>query len=177
MARGTKTTEFLKECMSDALIKLMQEKNFSKITVNDITTVAGVGRSTWFRNFVTKSDALTFKLVRLWERWAKEHNLSDHQRFNLDNARDFFRFNYGIRDLLKTIYNAEIQSCIYDAFCVVMMPQYEVSPLECYHSRFYAYGIFGLLEEWVKRDFKETPEEMTGLFYRVMNDRNSGVLV
>lgn len=45
MARGTKTTEFLKECMSDALIKLMQEKNFSKITVNDITTVAGVGRS------------------------------------------------------------------------------------------------------------------------------------
>ena len=90
MARGTKTTEFLKECMSDALIKLMQEKNFSKITVNDITTVAGVGRSTWFRNFVTKSDALTFKLVRLWERWAKEHNLSDHQRFNLDNARDFF---------------------------------------------------------------------------------------
>ena len=124
MARGTKTTEFLKECMSDALIKLMQEKNFSKITVNDITTVAGVGRSTWFRNFVTKSDALTFKLVRLWERWAKEHNLSDHQRFNLDNARDFFRFNYGIRDLLKTIYNAEIQSCIYDAFCVVIVSCY-----------------------------------------------------
>ena len=172
MARGTKTTEFLKECMADALIKLMQEKSIDKIAVTDITELAGVGRSTWFRNFTTKSGALTFKLVRLWERWAEEHRLSDHQRFNLSNANDFFQYNYGIQDLLKTIYKAKMQSCIYDAFCCVMTPQYEASALECYQSRFYAYGLFGLLEEWLKRGFKETPEEMVELFFKVMDDRN-----
>lgn len=172
MARGTKTTEFLKECMSDALIKLMQEKSIDKIAVTDITSLAGVGRSTWFRNFTTKSEALTFKLVRLWERWAEEHNISDHQRINLSNSKDFFQFNYRIRDLLKMIYAAEMQSCIYDAFCIIMMPQYKASALECYQSRFYAYGIFGLLEEWVKRGFKEPPEEMVELFFNVMDYRN-----
>ena len=33
MARGNKTTEFLKECLSDALIQLMREKDFEKNAV------------------------------------------------------------------------------------------------------------------------------------------------
>ncbi|MGN1347465.1 MAG: TetR-like C-terminal domain-containing protein, partial [Acutalibacteraceae bacterium] len=49
---------------------------------------------------------------------------------------------------------------------------YEATALECYQSRFYAYGVFGLLEEWIKRGFKETPEEMEKLFFKVMDDRN-----
>ena len=42
----------------------MKEKPFSKITINDISDAAGVNRSTWFRNFDTKNDALTFKLPK-----------------------------------------------------------------------------------------------------------------
>ena len=44
MARGTKTTDFLKECMADALLKLMKDRNIDKITVTEITSLAGVGR-------------------------------------------------------------------------------------------------------------------------------------
>ena len=29
-----------------------------------------------------------------------------------------------------------------------------------------------LLDEWVKRGFKETPEEMVRIFYAVMDDRS-----
>ena len=36
MARGTKTTDFLKECMADALLKLMKDRNIDKITVTDV---------------------------------------------------------------------------------------------------------------------------------------------
>lgn len=171
MARGTKTTGFLKECMGDTLIQLMREKPFEKITVADITTRAGVGRSTWFRHFATKPEALTYKLECLWKRWMDIRQIPDHHRYNLDNADDFFQFNYAIRDLLQLLYAAEAQTCIYDAFCAVMMPQYTASALECYQSRFYAYGLFGMLEEWVGRGFKETPEEMVELFFRVMDDR------
>ena len=49
MARGNKTTEFLKECLSDALIQLMREKDFEKISIKEIADTAGVGRATWFR--------------------------------------------------------------------------------------------------------------------------------
>ena len=40
MGGNTKTTDFLKECMADSLLNLMQEKDFAKITINEIA--AGV---------------------------------------------------------------------------------------------------------------------------------------
>lgn len=173
MSRGTKTTEFLKECMADALIKLIQEKSIEQISIADITLTSGVSRSTWFRNFQTKSEALTYKLVKLWERWAADNGLNSRERFKLKNALDFFKFNYNIRELLNIICDAGQKSCIYDAFCEVMKPQYNASVLESYQSRFYAHGLFGILEEWINGGFRESPEEMFELFYAVMDDRST----
>ena len=44
MARGNKTTEFLKECLSDALIQLMREKDFEKISIKEIADTE-IGRA------------------------------------------------------------------------------------------------------------------------------------
>ena len=60
MGSNIKTVGFLKECMSDALLKLMNEKKFSQITIHEISAEAGVNRSTWFRNFTSKEDAITY---------------------------------------------------------------------------------------------------------------------
>ena len=69
MGSSPKTTDFLKECMADALFRAMKEKPFSKITINEIADAAGVNRSTWFRNFSDKNEAITFKLIRLCIVW------------------------------------------------------------------------------------------------------------
>lgn len=169
-----KTTDFLKECMADALIQMMKQKPFAKITVNEIADNAGVNRSTWFRHFSDKNEAITFKLIRLWNRWADEHGMKERCRYTLDNAEDFFSFNYAIRDLLSQIYREELQPCVYDAFYQVMMPQYGADPAECYEARFYSYGLFGLLDEWIKRGFCETPEQITALFQEMMVGKSEG---
>lgn len=172
MGRGTKTTEFLKECLAYALIRLMREKPFEKISIQEIAEKSGVGRATWFRNYNGKNEALTFKLIVLWNRWSDEHNISVRDRFTLKNSKDFFEFNFEIRCIVQTIYSANMQSAVYDAFYQVMMPQYGANAEECYKARFYSYGLFGLLDEWVKRGFKETPDEMVRIFYAVMYDRS-----
>lgn len=169
MGASPKTTEFLKECMADSLLLLMRQKPFAQITINEIAQTAGVNRSTWFRNFETKNDALIFKVTRLWFRWADEHGLKDCRRYTLDNAGAFFEFCDSIRDILGLIYHAELQSIVYESFYQVMMPQYGASSAECYEARFYSYGLFGLLEEWVKRDFFETPAQLTAIFRKMMN--------
>ena len=69
MGKNPMTTEFLKECMADALIKLLAIKPIEKITVQEIVTYAGVGRTTWFRSFASKREALVFKLEKLWVQW------------------------------------------------------------------------------------------------------------
>ena len=170
MARGNKTTEFLKECLSDALIQLMREKDFEKISIKEIADIAGVGRATWFRNYTSKNEALTFKFVQVWKRWADEHAIAVRDRFDLANAKNFFQFNYEIKHILEIVYTSNMQSAIYDAFYQVMMPQYGANAKECYQARFYSYGLFGLLDEWIKRGFKESVEEMVIFFYQIIKN-------
>ncbi len=157
---NAKTTEFLKECLADALVKLLKNKPIEKITVPEIVETADVGRTTFFRNFSSKNEVITFKLIKIWEHWADEHNITERHKFTLDNAKEFFEFNYSIKDLLLLLYQRNLQPMVYDAFYKVMMPQYGANAQECYESRFYSYGLFGLLDEWVKRGFFESPEQM-----------------
>ena len=173
MGASPKTTEFLKECMADALLRVMKEKSFPKITVNEIAETAGVNRSTWFRNFSDKNEAITFKLIRLWDRWADEHGIKERRCYTLDNAADFFAFNYSIKELLSEIYREELQACVYNAFYQVMMPQYGADPAECYEARFYSFGLFGFLDEWIKRGFYETAEQITELFRNMMRGKET----
>ncbi|MGN0426807.1 MAG: TetR/AcrR family transcriptional regulator [Agathobacter sp.] len=176
MGSNQKTTDFLKECMADALLQSMKDKTFSKITVNEIANIAGVNRSTWFRNFTSKNEAVTFKLVKLWYRWADEHDMKERCRYVLGNAETFFDFNYSIREILFEIYRANLQPCVYDAFYQVMMPQYGATPAECYEARFYSYGLFGLLDEWIKRGFYETPAQLTSLFLEMMKPGDNSLI-
>lgn len=167
MGGNAKTTEFLKECLADALIKLLKTKAIEKISIPEIAETASVGRTTYFRNFANKNEVLTFKIVRLWERWAEEHNLTERRKYTVNNALDFFRFNYSIRDLLGLLYEKNLQSALYDAFYSIMVSQYGVNAVECYKSRFYSYGLFGLLDEWIKRGFYESPEEMAKILREI----------
>lgn len=168
MGNNAKTTQFLKECMADALINLMSRKSVSDITIDEIAVSAGVHRSTWFRNFTSKSEAITFKLTTLWFRWADKHDIEVQTRYDISNAQDFFLFNYEIREIIVIIYNAKMQSAIFEAFYTVMTTQYGANAKECYEARFYSYGLFGLLDEWVRRGFCETHEEMAEIFHKMM---------
>ena len=163
MGASRKTTAFLKECLADALIQLMETKPIEKITIPEIAALAGVGRTTYFRNFSSKEEMLTFKLIQLWERWAEEHSVKVRRRYTPDNALTFFQFNYSIRPLLTLMYRRGLQPALYSAFHAHMMPQQGATPRDCYEIGFHSYGLFGLLDAWILRDFRETPEEMTDL--------------
>lgn len=168
MSSKVKNTDFLKECMADALIQIMEHKELLKITVNEIAILAGVNRSTWFRNFNNKTEAITFKLMHSWKRWEKEHDIGEGHVYTIDNAKHFFEFNYENRRILKTIYNSGLGFVVYDAFFQIMKPQFGTNALESYETRFYSYGMFGLFEEWAKRDFEESPVQMTKVFTKMI---------
>ena len=162
MGASPETTAFLKECLADALIQLLETKPLEKITIPEIASLAGVGRTTYFRNFSSKEEMLTFKIIRLWERWAEEHKVKIRRRYSVDNALTFFEFNYSIRPLLMLLYRRNLQSALFATFYSYMVPQGD-SPMEIYKNSFYSYGLFGLLDEWIMRGFAETPEQMAEL--------------
>lgn len=168
MGRSSKTTEFLKECMADALIRLMHEDEYEKISVRRIVEVAGVARATFYRNFEEKSDLLKYKLICLWNRWATENGLND-ENYSVACAPEFFSFCYNERELFNLILDAGHQSIIYEAFYTIMKSHFEKTAIGAYRSRFLSYALFGLLDEWLKRGYKETPKEMSEIYRSILN--------
>ena len=160
MGASPQTTAFLKECLADALIQLLETKPVEKITIPEIASLAGVGRTTYFRNFDSKEEMLSYKLIVLWDRWAEEHGVRKKHRYSLENALTFFGFNYSIRPLLSLLYRRGLQSALHRAFNLYMRPQHEAEPSEYYRGGFYSYGLYGLLDAWILRGFRESPEQM-----------------
>ena len=158
MGTKTRTNLFLKECLADALIKLLENRPIEKITIPEIASSAGVGRTTYFRNFSSKEEMLTFKFLLLWDRWADDHDLRNRNTFSFENVLSFFEFIYSIRPLLELIYRRGLQSALLVAFHSYMTP--DLAPQERYRIGFYSYGLFGLLEELILGGFKESPEQM-----------------
>ena len=166
MGGNSKTAMLLKECMADALIRLLAKKSIEKITVQEITDLAGVGRATYFRHCTTKEELIAFKLICLSERWREERENDDQSVHNGDQIYEFFSFCTTIQRLLLLIYRRNIQLSVFDSFVSSLILPEQKNRRAVYRARYCAYGVLGMLEEWVKHDFQETPEELAEMIQR-----------
>lgn len=163
-------SEDLKECLADALLQLIVSKPMEKITIDELAEKAGVGRVTYFRAFHSKQEVLTFKIVRLWNEYARKHDLKIHDRFDLENARAFFAFNLEIQNVLQVLYSAGLQQVLYDAFCQILFSfEKEVDLLHRFREKYYAYGLYGLLDEWILNGFQPGPEQMADMLIQIVH--------
>lgn len=159
MSRRNESTEFLLECMADSLFSLMKEKVYGKITIDEITEKAGVGRATYFRHFGNKEELVIYKLKLCWNRWAKEAGLRTMDSFDLENTEAFFQFNYANKELFLLTYEAGLSQTILLAFDAIFAEQGDLGEQQ-YANAFFKYGLFGVLNAWILNGFKESPEEM-----------------
>lgn len=159
MRRRNTTNEFLKECIADALLRLMKKKPFEAITIQEITDLADVGRVTYYRNFTSKEDVLIFKLGILCGNWAETIPPEERQDYN-KLAVQFFVFIKSIQDVVLTLYQANLWFIFLNFFYKYIGPQEGFTQKKMYHSAYVSYGLFGITNEWIKGGMKETPEQL-----------------
>lgn len=165
-----RSNEYLKECIADALLALLEEKPIDRITADELAARAGVGRATYFRSFSDKREVVTYKFIKLWERYAELNSIRVRDRFDLENALHFFRYNLSIRRILTLVYRAGLQEALHESFYRIMTPPDRGDDvLTPYRETFCAHGLYGLLDEWIRRDFRETPEEMAAFLPRIVS--------
>ena len=162
MGRRTETTEHLKECIADALIQLMNDTPIEKIRIQEITELAGVGRMTYFRYFSSKTNVLVFKLQQLWKEWIGEHPCSCRIGC-YEHALWFFSFWYSIRPLLSLLNRHRQYDALLQVFLLYAGAVGNIPGRERYQEMFFAYGILGIVMEWVAGGFQETPEKLAVL--------------
>lgn len=166
MRRTTATTDYLKECMGTALLELMKEKPIEKISIEEMTARADVGRSTYFRYFKSKEEVLVFKLCRLWDRFAAEHNIRDPQNDLQTGVRLFFEFCVSIREISDLLYQVGREQVILDVYLQVLRPERQEDDVIAYYKGYEtAYALFGIVNAWILRGYQESPARMGEILF------------
>ena len=160
MERRNAGTEFLKECIADALIKLMSTRPFDKITSTEITNLANVGRATYFRQFSSKEDVLSYKIKLLWNRWADAHHIEKQDIYHVDNLETIFEFIYSIRQINDVLQKADKTDVLLLSLGAGLGINEPEDPYELYRYRFFTMGMSMVLYEWIKREYRESPQAL-----------------
>ena len=154
------TSTFLKDCMSEALMRLLEDYPLEKIQVKQICDASGYHRASWFRSFRSKHEAVTYFMVRLWQRWAIDHGVQGHDEFVIDNAEAFFQYNYEVRDITRLLYRRGLMDDLAASFTYTLRDRHRDNPEQAYQTAIFAFSLYGILREWILRDFDQPPVEM-----------------
>ena len=111
--------------------------------------------------FKSKDEVLSFKITCLWKRFSDEHGATNFATGSYDGIRLFFEFCLSTRPICDLLYSADRQYVILnfylqEAASIVANADAKTH----YFIQFITYGLFGLMNAWVLRGYKETPQEM-----------------
>lgn len=152
-------TNFLKLCLADALIKLMSTQDFDAINVNAICEQAGVGRTTFYRHLDNKSgkeDLIVFKISYEWERYADNHP----DEVTQDKGFAMLKYIYENKRLFLLLYKNDLITLLMKALEFTITENVEADKQTAYLGSFFIYGYFGVVYQWIKYGFDDTPEQV-----------------
>jgi AcrR family transcriptional regulator len=153
----------VRENITEALLKLMKKKDFAHISVSELTQTAGVGRVSFYRNFVSKEDVLQQYMAQIGGSWWREH----HE----ENPATLWKMTFEIFELLKPtlrlLHKSHMDSIVFDFIKASTKAGEADTPEEGYRRAMFAGLAFGLYDQWASTGMKETSEELTAMFREV----------
>ena len=160
MNTNIQPSDFLKDCMAAAVMKLLEQWPLDKIQVKQICEASGYHRASWFRAFRSKSEAVTYYMVRQWQLYSERHGLERHDDWVIGNAEAYFQYNYEIRDTLRLLYRRGLMKELSDSFTATLHDHHITDPARDYRTAMFAFSLYGILREWIIRDFDQPPVVM-----------------
>ena len=154
-----KQTAFLKLCLADALVRLLEGQTLEGISVHAVCKQAGVGRTTYYRHCGGqngKKGLLAYKIVHAWESYAAAHRAE----VETDAGFAMSCFVYENRALFTLLYEKGQLDVIMAAFEALIPAGKTVEKRDSYLMAFFTYGYFGVIYRWLRYGFDQTPEEV-----------------
>lgn len=169
-----------------SLSALMKQKNIKDITVKELCEYADINRGTFYLHYKDIYDMLDSIEQELNEKF-----LQIFQKYNSETNEDFpyplfleiFKLVDDNAELFRVLIgpNGDISFImkifkLYNIHCLQsefnkLSPQFSMN--QVYYSNFILYGCVGLIEQWLSRDTKESPEKMAELITKLVS---TGVL-
>lgn len=170
MKKKKETTTLVKKCIVDALLLLMNEKDFDDITITEICNKAGVSRMTYYRNYYTKNDIIVDYLKNIAEDFKNEsHSWQENKKYTNKNVIHFLftyfkRYAYFIQTLRNANLTGLLQECLNNYLETETNMIKRQDPYEKYHMYSYAGALFNVYMKWIDNGMEESIDEMTEIF-------------
>lgn len=177
--------------MDEALLVLLEKKEYEFITVKEICEKAGVNRSTFYLHYQS-IDNLLFETIEMIN---KRFNSSfDNKKINpqILKKEDLFLIddNYLIpylkfikdnKNIYKLIHNnpylfrkQQVFEKLYNELFSVILDKYGVKEEEKeYIFAFFSFGLVAVIQKWIENDCKEDIEKMVELMKKVIMYTNN----
>ncbi|GGB38859.1 TetR family transcriptional regulator [Lentibacillus populi] len=174
-----------KKLLKQAFIELMYEKSYEQITVTDIVDLADYNRATFYRHYNQKEDIVkeiiadqTNGLIKAFKIPYKKNN---YIHLKALAPSEIIIFNYILEN--KYFYELwrefETIPWFYDTYLnsITRFIKLEISLITPYqdgldnnmYASFYAYGILGIILDWIKNDFVQSPDYMAEQLCKILN--------
>lgn len=147
------------EKITDGLLDLLKGKPFEEITVSDIVRRAGVGRASFYRHFDGKEAVIRHHLARLLKEWGREFEAAGKPE---ELGPSLLRHFYGHRGFYLLLHRCGLSHYLLEAIRGTM--ELERKPdQEAYPLSWFAGGLYGLVDEWMRRGMATPPDEMEAM--------------
>lgn len=165
---------FSKECMLLALKRLLKEKSIEDITISELVDIAGISRTTFYRNYHSITDILA-DYFRIHPFGALNAESYTPENFDLPGRlRDSFESMKKDRDMFESLVNSGMENLIYENYnygikttCreraadLGFRTEYE---LTAFVGMYYA-----ICFEWIRGGMKEDIDTMVDISYRILH--------
>lgn len=161
--------ETVREAMGIALLQLMENNPIQTITISEIATVAGVSRSSFYRNYESKEALLQDYITMLYRiEFPKGQQVPPSPRSEdmLEYLLPRFRFVKEHSSIYRILHRQNMLELFFqqrEASLVRLLygEEYQMSP---YHRAMISGACAGLVRCWVENDFRESEETVAALF-------------
>lgn len=153
--------------MNEAMLEMLETKNFSEITVSDLCRKSGVNRSTFYSHYSNTFDLLQEikermlgNFLKSFEKLGDSENIANYiDSEHLNVYLTFIKNNIKLFRTAAINMNAEIFNKIFE-FIRKGYISFGITDENYiyYSSRFYLQGINAIVTEWVKRGCSDTIE-------------------
>ena len=163
--------DFSRNCLSQALIELLEDHNYDEISIQDIVDKAGFSRMAYYRNFNSKGEMIDYALDNLFDTYIKESHISFTNMGPEAFAKQLFEF-FGSDEMVRysrLLSKHGLVGHMYTQF--IKRTQGGFLPNQThYFYDFMAGGFFSVFMSWVLSGMKETPEQMAAGTARFFNE-------
>lgn len=173
-------SERTRQLLSDALMKLMVEKQYDLITVQDVIDKANVGRSTFYAHYQDKEDLLTSDFERMLAMLDPHVDHSDADTARLLHVEGLFQhvkdhhhlygalmWGRGIEALFKKG-QAYLSKNIEEQIVALAPPQHDLPVPLPVLSNYLAGTLITLLKWWLDNNMPYTPQRMDEIFQQLV---------